>query len=114
MCIYQPVIKFKSQLYFEDKDEPAAAAKAFQPHTGSQVSLASVQSSKGSRRSSQIVFFKNGVSMGTAFADVPRGRYFPALSLYKSPTLRANFGPRFKAKPATGLPWRPVLALLLR
>lgn len=49
---------------------------------------------------SEIVFFKNGVCQGTAFEDIPGGRYYPAASMYTMPgepssEVRFNFGPDF-------------------
>lgn len=47
----------------------------------------------------QIMFFKNGVCCGTAFTDIFAGRYYPAISLYKSATVSVNFGPKFDFPP---------------
>uniref|UniRef100_A0ACD5XPD9 Uncharacterized protein n=1 Tax=Avena sativa TaxID=4498 RepID=A0ACD5XPD9_AVESA len=49
---------------------------------------------------SEIVYFKNGVCQGTAFEDIPGGRYYPAASMYTMPDepsceVRFNFGPGF-------------------
>lgn len=49
---------------------------------------------------SEIVYFKNGVCQGTAFEDIPGGRYYPAASMYTLPDeptceVRFNFGPDF-------------------
>ena len=49
---------------------------------------------------SEIVYFKNGVCQGTAFEDIPGGRYYPAASMYSLPDepnceVRFNFGPDF-------------------
>ncbi|KAM0837051.1 hypothetical protein ACQ4PT_061922 [Festuca glaucescens] len=49
---------------------------------------------------SEIVYFKNGVCQGTAFEDIPGGRYYPAASMYTMPhepssEVRFNFGPDF-------------------
>ena len=49
----KPLIKFKSHLYFEEKDRL-------------QETLKSLTSSPGSK----IVFFKNGESLGEAFTDI--------------------------------------------
>ncbi|CAI5474571.1 unnamed protein product [Closterium sp. Yama58-4] len=54
---------------------------------------------------SEIVFFRNGLCLGTAFKDIPAGRYFPAASLFTLPdqsegaTVRFNFGPNFSHLP---------------
>ncbi|KAG9142937.1 hypothetical protein Leryth_006219, partial [Lithospermum erythrorhizon] len=49
---------------------------------------------------SEICFFKNGISQGTAFTDLLGGRYFPAASMYTLPNqsnclVKFNFGPDF-------------------
>lgn len=49
---------------------------------------------------SEIVYFKNGVCQGTAFSDIPGGRYYPAASMYTLPDqanceVKFNFGPDF-------------------
>ncbi|RLV87525.1 hypothetical protein DV515_00015609 [Chloebia gouldiae] len=64
------LIKFKSYLYFEEKDFVDKAEKSLKQAPGS-----------------QIIFFKNGVSQGVAFKDIFEGVYFPAISLYKGCTM---------------------------
>ncbi|XP_031414768.1 set1/Ash2 histone methyltransferase complex subunit ASH2 isoform X4 [Clupea harengus] len=76
------LIKFKSYLYFEEKDYVDKAEK----------SLKAVNSSK-------MVFYKNGVSQGVAYENLFEGLYFPAISLYRSCTVSVNFGPHFKHPP---------------
>ncbi|NXX29650.1 ASH2L methyltransferase, partial [Nicator chloris] len=76
------LIKFKSYLYFEEKDFVDKAEKSLKQAPGS-----------------QIIFFKNGVSQGVAFKDIFEGVYFPAISLYKGCTVSINFGPYFKYPP---------------
>ncbi|XP_028655647.2 set1/Ash2 histone methyltransferase complex subunit ASH2 isoform X1 [Erpetoichthys calabaricus] len=76
------LIKFKSYLYFEEKDFVDKAEKGLKP----------VGTSK-------MIFYKNGVSQGVAFEDLFEGLYFPAISLYKSCTVSVNFGPNFKYAP---------------
>lgn len=78
----QPLVKFKSHLYYEEKDQVPEALKALKPAEGS-----------------KIIFYKNGVSQGVAFVDVNRGAYFPTLSIHKSATVSVNFGPNFKYAP---------------
>lgn len=78
----KPLVKFKSYLYFEDKDDIQSAIKGLKPLPGS-----------------KITFYKNGVNMGIAWQDISAGTYYPALSLYKSCTVSANFGPRFRYPP---------------
>uniref|UniRef100_A0AAR2JCQ7 Set1/Ash2 histone methyltransferase complex subunit ASH2 n=1 Tax=Pygocentrus nattereri TaxID=42514 RepID=A0AAR2JCQ7_PYGNA len=68
------LIKFKSYLYFEEKDYVDKAEK----------SLKAVSSSR-------MIFYKNGVSQGMAFDNLFEGMYFPAISLYKSCTVRIFF-----------------------
>uniref|UniRef100_A0A8V5H380 Uncharacterized protein n=1 Tax=Melopsittacus undulatus TaxID=13146 RepID=A0A8V5H380_MELUD len=84
------LIKFKSYLYFEEKDFVDKAEKSLKQAPGS-----------------QIIFFKNGVSQGIAFKDIFEGVYFPAISLYKSCTVSINFGPYFKYPPRD-ITYRPM------
>ncbi|GFO04228.1 set1/ash2 histone methyltransferase complex subunit ash2-like [Plakobranchus ocellatus] len=81
-CHDLPLVKFKSHLYFEDKDNVSESEKA-------------LKQAKGSK----IMMFKNGVSAGVAFSDLFEGTYFPAISLYKNTTVTANFGPKFHFPP---------------
>lgn len=41
--------------------------------------------------SSSIEFFKNGISQGVAFTNLPEDYYYPALSLYGMPRVRVDF-----------------------
>ncbi|KAF5273018.1 hypothetical protein FQR65_LT04760 [Abscondita terminalis] len=79
----RPLVKFKSHLYYEDKDNVAESLKNLKPLEGS-----------------KIVFFKNGVCQGIAFTDIYAGSYYPALSIHKSATVSVNFGPNFKHFPS--------------
>ncbi|MGH0175704.1 UNVERIFIED_CONTAM: hypothetical protein FKN15_015623 [Acipenser sinensis] len=79
---FEALIKFKSYLYFEEKDFVDKAEKSLKPVS-----------------SSKMIFFRNGVSQGVAFEDLFEGIYFPAISLYKSCTVSVNFGPHFKYPP---------------
>ncbi|KAF0911622.1 hypothetical protein E2562_011239 [Oryza meyeriana var. granulata] len=72
---------------------------------------------------SEICYFKNGVCQGTAFVDIPGGRYYPAASMYTLPDqpnceVRFNFGPNFEffpedfggrlvPQPMSDVPYRP-------
>ncbi len=76
-------MKFKSHLYYEEKDYLAEKAKSLTPLSGS-----------------KIVFFKNGECQGEAFTNVYDGQYYPTVSLYKSCILSLNFGPEFKYPPS--------------
>lgn len=76
------LVKVKSYLYFEEKDEVQQAIKALSTLPGS-----------------KITFYKNGECAGTAWKDIYEGMYYPAVSLYKGCTVRLNFGPNFKHKP---------------
>ncbi|KAI1882567.1 hypothetical protein AGOR_G00252080 [Albula goreensis] len=76
------LIKFKSYLYFEEKDYADKAEKSLKAMSPS-----------------RIIFYKNGVSQGVAFEDLFEGMYFPAISLYRGCTVSANFGPHFKYPP---------------
>lgn len=75
----QPLVKFKSHLYYEDKDKLNEAIKNLKPLLGS-----------------EIIYFKNGVAQGKAFVDINAGAYYPAISIYKNATVSINFGPNFK------------------
>ena len=46
-------------------------------------------------RRAAIYFFKNGVSQGCAFPDVPYAAYLPAVSVFGGAVVEANFGPDF-------------------
>ncbi|XP_004564694.1 set1/Ash2 histone methyltransferase complex subunit ASH2 isoform X1 [Maylandia zebra] len=76
------LIKFKSYLYFEEKDYVDKAEKSLKPMSPS-----------------RMIFYKNGVNQGVAFENLFEGIYFPAISLYKSCTVSVNFGPHFKYPP---------------
>ncbi|KAK3702961.1 hypothetical protein QZH41_012411 [Actinostola sp. cb2023] len=76
------LIKFKNYLYFEEKDQVDEAVK--------------------------IKFYKNGVCQGMAFEDIFEGTYYPALSVYKNATVKANFGPKFHFPPADEEDFRPM------
>ncbi|KAF2879201.1 hypothetical protein ILUMI_26956 [Ignelater luminosus] len=78
----RPLVKFKSHLYYEDKDNVSECLKNLKVSPGS-----------------KIIFFKNGVCQGVAFTDIYGGCYYPALSLHKSATVSVNFGPNFKYLP---------------
>lgn len=75
----RPLVKFKSHLYYEDKDKVQETLKNLKPLPGS-----------------KITFFKNGESQGIAFTDIYAGAYFPTISIHKSATVSVNFGPNFK------------------
>ncbi|XP_017140670.1 set1/Ash2 histone methyltransferase complex subunit ASH2 isoform X1 [Drosophila miranda] len=75
----RPLVKFKSHLYYEDKDKINETLKNLHILQGS-----------------RIEFFKNGESQGVAFEDIYAGSYFPAISIHKSATVSVNFGPAFK------------------
>ncbi|RLM69411.1 protein TRAUCO-like [Panicum miliaceum] len=60
---------------------------------------------------SEICYFKNGVCQGSAFKDIPGGRYYPTASMYTLPNepncvVKFNFGPDFEFFPQDfgGLP----------
>lgn len=78
----QPLIKFKSFHYFEEKDEVQKTIKELIPLQGS-----------------KIVFYKNGKKLGTAFENIYNGVYYPAAGLYKNISITFNFGPDFECAP---------------
>ena len=91
-CKDQPLIKFKSHLYYEEKDEL-------------QENLKKLTELKGSK----ITFFKNGKSLGAAYEDVYNGEYFPGVGLYKSAHIKYNFGPKFKFRPeGINVSYKPI------
>lgn len=79
LLLLQPLVKFKSHLYYEDKDKVAEALKGLQ----------SIPNSK-------IIFFKNGKSQGVAYENINGGAYYPAVSIFRNATVSVNFGPNFK------------------
>ncbi|XP_049792605.1 set1/Ash2 histone methyltransferase complex subunit ASH2-like [Schistocerca nitens] len=86
----RPLVKFKSHLYYEEKDTVNEKLKQLKIIPGS-----------------KLIFYKNGVSQGVAFTDIYGGSYYPSLSLHKSSTVSVNFGPNFKFPP-TDFPFRPI------
>ncbi|XP_018314411.1 set1/Ash2 histone methyltransferase complex subunit ASH2 isoform X1 [Mycetomoellerius zeteki] len=78
----RPLVKFKSHLYYEEKDQVQETLKALRPLEGS-----------------KIIYYKNGISQGDAFIDINKGAYYPGISLYKSAMVSVNFGPNFKYPP---------------
>ncbi|XP_014210534.1 set1/Ash2 histone methyltransferase complex subunit ASH2 [Copidosoma floridanum] len=78
----RPLIKSKSHLYYEERDQIPEAIKTLKPLLGS-----------------KIVYFKNGVTQGEAFVNMYDGAYYPCVSIYKSATVSVNFGPHFKYPP---------------
>ncbi|XP_013078808.1 set1/Ash2 histone methyltransferase complex subunit ASH2-like isoform X1 [Biomphalaria glabrata] len=86
----RPLVKFKSHLYFEDKDNVSETEKTLKPAKGS-----------------KMIMYKNGQSAGVAFSDVFEGLYYPALSLFKNASVTANFGPKFKYPPK-GLDYKAI------
>ncbi|CAK1546248.1 unnamed protein product [Leptosia nina] len=87
----RPLVKFKSHLYYEDKDNIQESLNNLKPLTGS-----------------RILFFKNGECQGEAFVDVYQGCYYPSVSLHKNCTVSVNFGPNFKCPPITDYSYRPM------
>lgn len=89
----KPLIKFKSFLYYEEKDNAAVEEKKLKPYSGAKIS-----------------WYLNGKNLGSAFDDVFKGTYYPAISLYKSAVVKANFGPRFRYAPKDmdRSKWRPM------
>ncbi|CAD7084297.1 unnamed protein product [Hermetia illucens] len=75
----RPLVKFKSHLYYEEKDKVQETLKALKPLKGS-----------------KIIYLKNGESQGEAFTDIYGGVYFPTVSIHKNATVSVNFGPNFK------------------
>ena len=60
-------------------------------------------------KGSYMEFFKNGVSQGRAWEDeIYGGEYFPCISIYKSASVRVNFGPKFKHRPKLKHQWKAM------
>ncbi|XP_046716924.1 set1/Ash2 histone methyltransferase complex subunit ASH2 isoform X2 [Silurus meridionalis] len=76
------LIKFKSYLYFEEKDYVDKAEKSLK-----------------AMNKSRMIFYKNGMNQGVAFENLYEGMYFPAISLYKNCQISVNFGPHFRYPP---------------
>ncbi|KAL3875354.1 hypothetical protein ACJMK2_033311 [Sinanodonta woodiana] len=89
----RPLVKFKSHLYYEEKDYVAETEKNLKISTGS-----------------KMIVFKNGKSQGVAFSDVFEGLYYPAISLYKNAKVTVNFGPEFKCQPEGLTDYKPMSA----
>jgi len=87
----KPLIKFKSHLYYEEKDEQQERLKALKPLPGSKIS-----------------YFLNGKSLGVAFKDIYMGEYHPSAGLYKQVHAKFNFGPRFKHVPQGAPKFQPM------
>ncbi|KAH9423128.1 Set1/Ash2 histone methyltransferase complex subunit ASH2 [Dermatophagoides pteronyssinus] len=79
----KPLFKFKSFLYFQEKDEPIREA------------VAKLKPFKGAK----IVYFRNGQKIGVAFDNIYSGLYYPAASLFKNISVNFNFGPHFQCPP---------------
>ena len=60
------LIKFKNFYYFESRDHLREAKESLKSAPGS-----------------EIRFYRNGKSLGQAFADINDGIYYPAVSLYR-------------------------------
>jgi Set1/Ash2 histone methyltransferase complex subunit ASH2 len=71
----RPLVKFKSHLYYEDKDKVSDTLKNLKILPGS-----------------KIYFFKNGKCQGLAFEDIYSGAYYPSISIHKNATVSLNFG----------------------
>lgn len=71
----RPLVKFKSHLYYEDKDKVSDSLKSLKVLPGS-----------------KMYFFKNGECQGVAFEDIYAGGYYPSVSIFKGATVNLNFG----------------------
>lgn len=87
----KPLIKFKSHLYYEEKDGQQENLKSLTPLAGAKIS-----------------YFLNGKSLGVAFTDIYAGEYHPSAGLYRAAHLKFNFGPRFKFAPLGAGTFRPM------
>ena len=87
----KPLIKFKSHLYYEEKDGQQENLKALKALPGSKIS-----------------YFLNGKSLGVAFSDIYAGEYYPSAGLYRAAHVKFNFGPRFKFVPSGAGSYKPM------
>ncbi|XP_022825231.1 set1/Ash2 histone methyltransferase complex subunit ASH2 isoform X2 [Spodoptera litura] len=87
----RPLVKFKSHLYYEDKDNIQESLNNLKPLPGS-----------------KIYYFKNGECQGEAFLDIYEGCYYPTVSLFRNVTVSVNFGPNFKHAPSSEFTYRPM------
>lgn len=71
----RPLVKFKSHLYYEDKDKVSDSLKNLKIHPRSKIS-----------------FFKNGKCQGVAFENIYSGSYYPSVSIHKNASVSLNFG----------------------
>lgn len=71
----RPLVKFKSHLYYEDKDKVSDTLKNLKIHPHS-----------------KIYFFKNGICQGVAFENIFTGAYYPSISIFRGATVSLNFG----------------------
>ncbi|KAI8916725.1 hypothetical protein DFJ77DRAFT_351654 [Powellomyces hirtus] len=55
---------------------------------------------------SEIQFYRNGACLGVAYKNLLRGKYHPAISLYRGANVTVNFGPNFRCPPPPG--YRPM------
>ncbi|VDK43076.1 unnamed protein product [Anisakis simplex] len=81
-----PLINFKHNYFYEEKEDQQEAVKNLHPLSGS-----------------YIKFFRNGQDCGVAFRDLYAGFYYPAVSLYQNATIKCNFGPTFRFAPPRGV-----------
>ncbi|KAL1506408.1 hypothetical protein ABEB36_005778 [Hypothenemus hampei] len=87
----RPLVKFKSHLYYEEKDHVQERIKTLVALPGGKT-----------------LNFKNGECQGVAFENIYQGSYYPTLSLFKNVTVSVNFGPNFKYPPSNEYDWKPM------
>jgi len=89
------LIKFKNFYYFESRDHLREAKESLKSAPGS-----------------EIRFYRNGKSLGQAFADINDGIYYPAVSLYRGAKVKVNFGEKGWSKtPETSSKFRPMFEM---
>ncbi|EDQ84234.1 uncharacterized protein MONBRDRAFT_13024 [Monosiga brevicollis MX1] len=62
---------------------------------------------------SRMMCYKNGQLLGSMALDVPKGRYYPTVSLYFNSQVRVNFGPKLRYPPTDGR-FRPLAEFVPR
>ncbi len=84
--LFQPLVKFKNYIYFEERDDLRAGETNLKPTNGGKVTTGNLFF-KYLFLLSQIIFYKNGINQGVAFTNIYEGNYYAAISLYYGATV---------------------------
>ena len=85
----------------EPRPDPVEKRESYTDDNGNNFCLVTYDIAEEIANGSYIAFYKNGKSQGSAFTNLVRSRYFPAISLYMGASVTCNFGPNFKYAPST-------------